>query len=216
VRRLTTLKSIFGSGADVKLIPDTDFDVLTTQEDVIRFVQGAAFSGEVFYHQGDPAETGYYFNGQRLGNGDGSSITLFPNEPMVVFRKAGSPPLSLLVGGLVLETRFTHYLTPGANAVGMVYPVPGSILGSNLKESGWVSDTNFDVLASEEDIAREIVGTSFGTEIFHHAGPVDADFGWYVNGNLEDLYPLKPTAAYMFFMSGNATLRWRQNLAFEP
>lgn len=216
VRRLTSLKDLFGSGATLKLNPDLDFDVLTTQEDVIRFIQGVSFSGEVFYHQGTPSETGYYFNGSLLGTGDGSTITLMPGEPILVWRKAGSNPLAMLLSGSVLKTRFTHYLGPGPNAVGAVYPVPSPLALANLHESGWVSDENFDVLTSEEDIIRAVNGTSFGEEVFHHAGPVDAAYGWYASGEFTEVYSFQPTRGYIFFVSGSSTLRWRQNPALEP
>jgi hypothetical protein len=214
VRRLTSVKDLFGSAGDLKLIADTNFDVLSTEEDVIRFVQGVSFSGEVFYHSGAPGETGYYFNGSLLGTGDGSTITLLPNEPFLFLRKAGSAALDLLLAGAVLDTRFSHYLVPGANAVGVVYPVPASIGSSNLKESGFVSDVNFDVLVSEEDIIRAVIGTSFGDEIFHYAGVDDVN-GWYVNGTLADDYIFGPTRGYIFFVTGAETLRWRQGVAFD-
>lgn len=215
VRRLTSFKSVFGSGPTLRLIADANFDVLTSEEDVIRFVDGSSFGGEVFYHDGTLGPAGFYLNGNLVGSGDGSTLTLLPDQPIVFFRKTGAAALELLLAGSVLETRFSHYLAPGPNAVGVVYPVPSLLETSNLKESGWISDLNFDVLTAEEDIIRAVQGTSFGAEIFHYAGLDDLP-GWYVNGVLDPNYQFEPTTGFIFFIKGPDTLRWRESVGFGP
>jgi hypothetical protein len=197
------------------LLPDANLDPLSTEEDVIRFVAGASFGSEVFYHIGGTEPSGYYLNGSLFGTGDGSTLTLLPDQPLVIFHKTGAPSLELLLTGSVIGTTFSHYLLPGPNAVGVVYPVPGLLESSRLKESGWRSDINFDVLTTEEDVLRVVKGTSFAEEIFHYAGVEDIP-GWYVNGVRSTEYSFEPTTGLMFFIHGDAMLRWRQNVGFLP
>jgi hypothetical protein len=92
----------------------------------------------------------------------------------------------------------------------------GSPVGtSKLKESGWVSDLDFDVLRTQEDVGRGVQGTSFTDELFHYDGP-DAPSGWYVNGLPDDTFELQPTTAYVFFIRGPGPLIWRQAVPFVP
>lgn len=213
VRKLTSIQDVFGAGSNLSLHKDSNFDVLISEEDVIRIVEGTSFTHEIFYHDGSEGAEGYYLDGELVGSGDGSTITLNPNQPIMVFRKTGSPPLTLAVAGSVQTTRLTHYLGPGANAVGVTFPVEVPLATSALKESGWVSDVNFDILTIEEDIIRAVVGTAFAEEIFHYEGPDDVH-GWYVNGALNPAYVFQPTRGYMFFLKGPAPLRWRQDVPY--
>lgn len=215
VRRLTSIQDVFGSGDGVRLNKDSDFDILISQEDVIRFVEGTSFTTEIFFHDGTLGAAGYYVNGNQLGNGDGSTITLNPGQPIVVFRRTGSEPLVLTTAGVVQTTPFTHYLDPGPNPRGMVFPVDSPVVSSRLKESGWVSDLDFDVLRTQEDICRAVLGTSFTDQIFHYEG-LDAPAGWYVNGTQNDTFAFRPTTAYVFFVRGPAPLVWRQAVPFDP
>jgi uncharacterized protein (TIGR02597 family) len=215
IRRLNSLKDVFGAGSDFLLHKDSDFDILATQEDIIRFVVGTTFSNVIFYHDGTYDTEGYYLNGTLVGTGDGSTITLNPDQPFMVFRKTGSPPLDLLLKGQVQTIPLTHYLAPGANAVGCIFPVDAGIGASNLKESGWISDTDFDVLVTQEDIGRSVIGTSFADDFFHYAGPDDLN-GWYINGQLNNSYPFEPTRGYVLFIKGPDYLVWRQAVPFTP
>lgn len=215
IRRLTSVKDVFGSGASLRLIADSDFDVLSSQEDFIRLVAGTSFAGEIFYHDGTAGPAGYYADGDLVGTPDGSTLTFLPGQVLAVFRKTGAAPLEVLSMGSVLATPFTHYLNPGPNAVGVVFPIPTPIATSGLLESGWISDVNFDVLAAEDSFLRAVVGTSFGEEVFHYSGP-DGSPAWYVNGDPSDTYAFQPTSAYMFFVKGPGEFRWRQHVPFVP
>lgn len=213
IRPLTSIKDIFGSGASVSVIADTDFDFLATQEDVIRVVQGTSFAGEFVYHNdGTPAEAGWYYNGEY--NGDGSTLRISPGQPLMFFRKTGAAPLTIGLKGSVQTRRLSTYLAAGANAVGMVYPVDANLTASNLKESGWNSDVNFDVLTTEEDVGRVVNGTSFGQDFFHYAGPDDVN-GWYVGGALNTSFNLATQRGYILFRKAPTPLTWRQAVPFS-
>ena len=211
IRRLTSIKDLFGSGATSVLLKDSNFDVLTSEEDVIRFLDGVSFSAEVFCHDGSLGAAGYYLNGVLIGSGDGSTITLNPGQSLIYFRRTGAAPLTIVAHGTVQSTRLTHYLAPGPNAVGSAFPIEAPISTSNLLEGGWLSDINFDILTTEEDLIRAVDGTSFGEEIFHYQGPDDVN-GWYVNGVYSPDFAFQPTRSYMFFIQGARALRWRQNV----
>ena len=209
VQRLTSIKDLFGSKSTCTLNPDQNLDVLTLEEDVVRTLEGTSFADEIFYHDGSLASAGYYLNGVLAGDGDGSTITFNPDQPLMLFRKSGAPAASLTLCGHVQRTALTHYLTPGANPMATVFPVEAPLSTGGLKESGWTSDTNFDVLRSEEDIIRSVVGTSLADEVFHYSGG-DAPQGWYANGTRKNDYALQPARGYIFFIQGPETRIWRQ------
>lgn len=213
VRPMTSIKDIFGSGASVSVIADDNFDFLTTEEDVIRVVSGTSFAGEFVYHtDANPGDTGWYFNGDYAG--DGSALKINPNRPLMFFRKSGAAPLTIGIHGAVQTRRLTTYLSPGANAVGTVFPVDAPIATSNLRESGWIGDTNFDVLTTEEDVGRVVNGTSFGQDFFYYSGGDDVN-GWYVGGELSSAFGFEPQKGYMLFRkSGSGDLAWRQSVPF--
>ena len=215
VRQLTSIKDLFGYGTGCLLTKDSNFDIISSQEDIIRMVEASSFTDEVFYHDGTLDAQGYYLNGSLIGTGDGSTITINPDQPIMVFRKITAGPLNFVVKGRVQATGLTHYLSPGANALGVVFPVEASIDGSGLLESGWISDQNFDVLVMEEDVIRSVVGTSFGDEVFHYAGLDDVN-GWYVNGSFAGDYQFQATQGYMFFHKGPNPMVWRQSVPYTP
>jgi uncharacterized protein (TIGR02597 family) len=213
VRPLTSIKDLFGADNSAGIIADTNFDFLSTEEDVIRVVSGTSFTDEFVYHSdANPADTGWYFNGEFAGNG--STLRIAPSRPLMYFRRAGSTPLTLGVAGAVQTRRLTTYLQAGANAVGTVFPVNAPITTCNLFESGWNADLNFDVLTAEEDIGRVVNGTSFGQDIFYYSGPDEAN-GWYVGGNLTTTFSFEPQRGYMLFRkTGAPVLAWRQSVPF--
>jgi uncharacterized protein (TIGR02597 family) len=212
IRPLTSLKDLFGATPTV--IADTNFDFLTTEEDVIRVVTGTSFTGEFVYHDdgATPSEKGWYYNGDYAG--DGSTLRISPNQPLMFFRKAGAAPLQIGLSGAVQTRRLTSYLVAGANAVGTGFAVDAPIDSSNLLASGWNTDTNFDVLTSEEDVGRVVNGTSFGQDFFYYSGPDDTH-GWYVGGNLSTTFKLESQRGYILFRkTGSPTLIWRQSVPF--
>ena len=215
IRRLTSIKDVFGYGTNCVLNKDADFDITAGEEDVIRMVAGSSITDVIFYHDGSLALEGYYLNGFLVGFGDGSTLTLEPNQPLMLFRKTGSASVTFPLAGMVQTTRLTHYLASGANAVGAVFPVPAPIATSNLKESGWASDLNFDLLTAEEGIIRAVVGTSFGEEVFHYAGIASTN-GWYAHGALNEAWGFQPMRGWLLFVSGPAPLVWRQTVPFDP
>jgi uncharacterized protein (TIGR02597 family) len=214
VRELISIRDLFGAGADVAITKDSDFTILSAQDDYLRSVAGTSFRNEIFYHDGSLGAEGWYFNGRFAG--DGSTIRLAPTDPLLFFRRTGAQPLTVAIKGQVQIRRLSTYLAPGPNPIGTVFPVNAPIGTSALKESGWISDTDFDVLATQEDYGRVVQGTRFGADILHYAGN-GATQGWYVGGVLNDAFPLEPARGYMLFRrAGAGTLIWRQNVPFSP
>jgi len=212
VRRLTSVKDIFGSGATLVtgFNKDNDEDPITSQEDVIRLVQGTTFAGTIYYHDGSSVDEGWYLGGNLIGNGDGSLITFNPGQPFVFFRKVGSANLQVALTGQVQGARLTRYLSTGANAVGSVFPVNAPVGTSNLKESGWVSDNDEDPISAQEDVGRSVVGTTFSTTFYHHDGS-STDAGWYAGGVLNNAFPFEPGKGAILFRKTTAgALVWRQ------
>jgi hypothetical protein len=99
--------------------------------------------------------------------------------------------------------------------VGAVFPVAAPVAASNLKESGWESDLDFDILRAQEDIIRRVAGTSFAEEVFHYAGAA-GDNGWHVQGALDESWAFQPTQGYVFFIKGPSGRVWRQTVPFTP
>lgn len=208
IRRLTSLKDIYGTGASCILNKDDDLDQ-TIGNDLVRFALGTSFGFEVFYHDGSLDAEGYYVEGTFAG--DGSQLTVGPDEPVWTFRDGVAPATAVIKGG-VHEYALTHYLDAGPNPVATGYPVGAPIGTSRLLESGWVEDDDLDQTLGN-DLARGVVGTSFSTEIFHHDGTLDLA-GWYVDGSLDSLFPIPPVEATMYFVA--SPLIWRQPAPFAP
>jgi uncharacterized protein (TIGR02597 family) len=214
IRRLVSIRDLFGSGVTMPLTRDSNFDLLAAEDDFVRSLAGTGFNNEFFYHDGSVDQEGWYYNGNFAG--DGSLLRFAPTDALMLFRRTGAPSLTVCFKGQVQTRRLSSYLVPGANPTGAVFPINAPIGGSNLKDSGWISDVNFDILASEDDFGRAVVGTSFGIDFFHYAGPDDVN-GWYVGGNLNNNFPIEPTRGYMLFRRpGAGTLIWRQNVPFTP
>lgn len=202
IRRLTSLRDIYGTGASCILNKDDDLDQ-TIGNDLVRFALGTSFGFEVFYHDGSVDAEGYYVEGTFAG--DGSQVTVGPDEPVWTFRD-GVAPATAVIKGNVHEYALTHYLEAGPNPVATGYPVGSPIGASKLLESGWVQDDDLDQTLGN-DLARGVVGTGFSTEIFYHDGTLDLA-GWYVDGGLDNLFPIPPVEATMYFVT--SSLIWRQ------
>lgn len=208
IRRLTSLKDIYGTGASCILNKDDDLDQ-TAGNDLVRFAAGTGFGFEVFYHDGSLDAEGFYVEGTFAG--DGSQVTVGPDESLWTFRE-GAVPATAVIKGNVHEYALTHYLDAGANPKGTGYPVGAPIGSSKLLESGWDTDDDLDQ-TSGNDLARGISGTGFTTEIFYHDGTLDAA-GWYVDGALDSTFPIPPSVATMYFVA--SPLIWRQPAPFTP
>ncbi len=215
LRPLTSVRDLFGSGADLKIIPDTDLVPSPAQEDIIRTMKGDRLDRTIFYHQGAAGVSGWYVNGVRIGDGSGSTITFGPAEPFVFYRRQGSSGLNLVVGGAVQTTRLSVYLQAGANPVGNPFPVPMPLATSNLLGTDWVDDQDFDAIPGVDDFVREIVGTAFRTPIYHHGGSLGAP-GWYVNGRIDASYALAPASGHMLMLGGSQPRVWRMAVPFIP
>ncbi len=213
IRRLISLKDLFGYGPTLALNQDHDFSAATgdyAKADVIRFLSGTSFGSPIFYHDGSLAPEGYYLGG--IGPLDGSTITVLPGQAFMVFRPLNSGATDILVTGQAQSGRLTQYLQPGPNAVGTPFAGLAPVGTSNLRESGWALDHDYSAATgnyAKADLIRLITGTSFGPALFYHDGTL-VPAGWYVNGALNNNSPLQPGKAYLFFISGSNPKPWRQ------
>lgn len=211
LRRLVSLKDLFGSGASLRLNTDSDGSASAQDEDVIYFVNGTSFSSEIFYHNGAIVDEGFYVDGN--GPLDGSTITLAPDEPIMLFRKTGSPALNLLSAGHVQAFPLTHYLQPGPNPVATGFPLDVPIGTSGLVQAGWKADVDGSASVQDEDLLYTVQGTSFADEVFLHDGSL-APPGWYANGSADEYFPLDSAQGFVIFVQNSAGLRWRQPAPF--
>ncbi|MEK7675638.1 MAG: CARDB domain-containing protein, partial [Verrucomicrobiota bacterium] len=81
IRRLTSLKDVFGTGTTLILNKDSNGNAAagdSSQADVIRFISGTSFGQPIFYHDGTILAAGYYVEGGNVGPLDGSTITVLP------------------------------------------------------------------------------------------------------------------------------------------
>ncbi|MEK7675920.1 MAG: TIGR02597 family protein [Verrucomicrobiota bacterium] len=223
VRRLTSMKDLFGTGTTLILNKDSNGNAASgsfANADVIRFISGTSFGQPIFYHDGTILAAGYYAQGGNAGPLDGSTITALPGQGFMVFRKTGSSPTTVLVNGQVQVSRLTEYLKVGPNVIGSPFAGAAPIGTSNLKESGWVSDRDGSAAAgdfSKASLLRLITGTSFGPSVFHHDGSILQPAGWYdANGVLNNSFPLQPGKAYIFFITEPNPVRWRQAVPYVP
>lgn len=211
IRKMTSIKDLFGSGATCILNKDVDTDITQSQEDIIRLTAGTGFAEQIIYHNGAVVDEGYYVEDSH--DPDGSKITLAPDEVLWVFRKTGSATVNVVSTGRAQSTPLTHYLAAGANPLATGFAVESPVGTSSLLEAGWVSDVNEDLVIGQDGIIRSLQGTGFVDTVFHYAG-VNADPGWYLNDALNPTYPLPAGQGLMYFAVNS--LIWRQPAPFKP
>jgi hypothetical protein len=178
-------------------------------EDVIRFVNGTSFGAQVIYSS---LSDSYRIGSQNWG--DGSTLTIEPDEPILVFRKAGAGPTNIVSLGQVQVKPLTHYFQEGANTFSSVFPVNANWVSSGLAAAGMVGSTDLLPNANTEDIIRKVNGTSFDTPIILYT--VDGTFR-RSGVNADPANNAKAAAGYIFFRkSGAGPLVWRQTVPFTP
>jgi uncharacterized protein (TIGR02597 family) len=209
VRHLTSIKDLFGTGSSVLLNKDSNGFPSPSEEDLIRYVAGTGFGADIFYHGGSIVPEGYYVGD--AGPFDGSTLTLWPDQAFMFFRKTGSASMNVKIIGQLQMTRLTHYLRPGANSIGTGFATPAAVGNSDLSEAGWISDANGFPNITEEDLIRTVAGTGFEKDIFHHnSGNALADTGWYVADTLNNDWQFEVGKGYFVFIKGPEMLVWRQ------
>jgi uncharacterized protein (TIGR02597 family) len=217
IRKKTSLQDLFGHLSTLILNKDSDGAGNASQEDVIRSVSGTSFGLEIFYHDGTltAGQQGYIVDGN--GPFDGSTITVDPDEPLMVFRKTGSTSTNVVSLGQVHSKKLTHYFGAGANTFANAFPA-NAPLGSTGLNAVAAQDSDGAANQNQEDVIRSVVGTSFAQEIFLHDGSLTATPPiWIVDGNPDDTAPLTAGNGYIYFVktaTGGRT--WRQNVPFTP
>lgn len=211
IRKLTSLKDLFGPTAD-GLNTSNDGIPNTADEDVIRTLAGTTFVKTIFYYNGTVGGGTPQWIVAGTAAGDGSAVTFEPDETFILYRKAGSPVKDVLATGEVQTTRLTHYLQEGGNVLANPFLVNALLSGSNLKESGWISSANGFAETANEDVIRPLIGTSFGSSIFHISNGM---LNTWVQG--QNTSPaLSSGGSYVVFIkTGSGGRIWRQNVPFS-
>jgi uncharacterized protein (TIGR02597 family) len=210
IRRLTSLKDLFGGAAEA-LNHSTNGTASTADEDVIRTLVGISFAKTIFYINDGPGGFSNQWIVAGVGAGDGAQVTFEPDEALLLYRKASSPPTNIAWLGQVQNRRLTHYLAEGASTAASPFPANAPLATSNLKEAGWISSTNYFANPADEDVLRPVIGTSFGSPIFHISNMVYNT--WAQGANTNPV--LTPAGGYIFYIkSGSGGRIWRQNAPF--
>lgn len=212
IRKLTSFKDLFGSGADCILNKSANNIANTADEDVIRFVQGTSFGATVIYN----STTDQYRTGSPIAGdwGDGSTLTIEPDEPVLFFRRAGTGATNIVALGQVQTKPLTHYFQEGANTFSTVYPLNSDWVTSGLIASGMAASANLVANANDEDVIRLVNGTSFDTGIILYS--VDSTFR-RSGANADPAFNAKTGAGYVYFRkAGSGPLVWRQSVPFTP
>jgi uncharacterized protein (TIGR02597 family) len=213
VRHLTSLQDLFKSGSDYVLNKDSNGIPSANEEDLIRFLNATGASGFVFYHDGSAVPQGYYMNG--LGPYDGSTLTILPDQSIVLFRKSGSPYLEITSRGRAQTTRFTHYLQPGRNILANPFADKCPISTCGLIEAGWIADTNGIPSTAEEDVLRLLSGSGMSALIFYHDGTL-VPAGWYMNGVLSNDLTIGAGQGFAVYILGTSEFVWNQPPPYGP
>jgi uncharacterized protein (TIGR02597 family) len=212
IRKLTSFKDLFGSGADCILNKSANNIANTADEDVVRFVQGTSFGATVIYN----STTDQYRTGSPIAGdwGDGSTLTIEPDEPVLFFRRAGTGSTNIVALGQVQTKPLTHYFQEGANTFSTVYPLNSDWVTSGLIASGMVPSANLVANVNDEDVIRLVNGTSFDTGIILYS--VDSTFR-RSGANADPTFNAKAGAGYVYFRkAGSGPLVWRQSVPFTP
>jgi hypothetical protein len=207
VVKLTSLQDLLGSGASVAIAKDTDFD--DTTEGAAYELAGTSFSSTLFYHDGTLLTEGWYLDFSTF-LGTGATYTFTPDQPLFAMTTAAS---DVLVSGILQSYRLSHYIVPGFNPISTGYAAPSPLGTSNLIESGWLKDTDFD--DTTEDSLYTLNGTSFLHTVFYHDGSLLAA-GWYLDfATLDNAFPLDPGVGFLINHTGPGFV-WRQTLPYVP
>ncbi len=217
IRPCTSLQDLFGSGSAFILQPDQDGAAAagdSSRADVIRFIRNTSFGPPIYYHDGTLFAPGWYYG--HTGPLDGSTLTVMPGQAFMLFRPLSVRPTNLVFSGQVQSGRLTQYLQPGPNAMGMPFAGTAPVGSSNLKDSGWVLDSDASAATgdySKADLIRPVIGASFGPSIYYHDGTL-MPAGWYSGGVLNYAWPLEPGHVSMIFITGPNARIWRQAVPY--
>jgi hypothetical protein len=205
VRKLTSIADLFGvASASILNGAATNFPNAATM-DVVRFISGTSFAKTA--HLNTSGGSNRYAVGF-TSFGDGTTLTLEPDEPIMVERLATTT--NAIVVGTAQSRTLTHYMESGPNAISSPFPLPATIGTSGLREvivaAGATSADNLPNPAAE-DVLREVQGGSFVNAIICKT----SDSNFYAGFALTNAYELQPGRGWIYYVkpaSGNRI--WRQ------
>lgn len=214
LRPLTSVQDLFGSGSELRLLPDSNGLPRDAEEDSLAFLvrsgdgRNLQAGGRIFWHDGSLRSAGWYRGTTRVGDGTGATITFEPGAAFAFYRKRGASPLELVMSGRVHEERLSRYLLPGINLFGTPYPVNLALPEAGLRREAWNSDTNLVAETAVEDVLRPLVGFAPGASYFYHDG-TRVGQGWYSRSGSGANVQLRPGAGYLLYLAGSEPRTWR-------
>lgn len=215
IRRLNSVADLVGLGENTMLGKDINGFPSTSEEDIIRFVDGISLPNQVFYHSGSLAPAGYYVFNSAATQGplNGSTATLLPDQLLVLYR-AGQAAQACILGEVEVGP-FTFYINKTGNSLGNVYAADLNINSSALASCNWISDRTGTGSLGGADTIRPLNGVGLAPEAFYHDGSL-APAGWYSNGKLSPNYSLSPGKGYLFLLKNAKEILWRTTSPYLP
>jgi hypothetical protein len=216
LRRLVSLKDLFGEGTNCFLYKDPSGNASTAECDVIRTMIGLSFGNQITYldtnfvGQGSPE--GYYINGS--GPVDGATITLMPDEPIEFFRKDGASETNLLIRGVAQATPLTHYINPSVETFGQPFAVGSPVGASGLREhieANGAASVNLFANILDEDVVREVIGTSLASSLI-----LNTNGNFYIGTTITNDYLFQPGRGWAYYIKPSTGGRaWRQRVPYS-
>ncbi len=213
IRKLNSFAKLFGPVGASILAPSPDGSADPAANDVVRFVQGTSFV-ETWVYIAIEGFEGYYIDGN--GPFDPATISVLPNAALVYFRKPDLMATNLCVLGGVQVKRLTHYLVPGPNTIGAVFPASATLVASGMEATaGWVPSPDGSSDPAVNDFLRELTGTSFGPA-WTYVNDGMGTTGWFDGVDFPSPEAIEPSKAYTVFVkNGSGARRFRQNVPFN-
>lgn len=218
IRQLNSVADLVGKGlstSSTQLNPDRNGVPLASEEDIIRYVDGASLRYQIISHDGSLAPSGYYAftPSSTLGPLDGSTLTMSPDQVFVLFRAKNTLLTHLL--GEVEPGPFTYYMNRTGNGLGNVYAADLMVAANCLENCNWTSDTSGVGSYGGADVIRPINGVFLAPEVFYHNGSL-APAGWYANGKLTPNFSLATGKGYLVLQGSAKEIIWRTTSPYAP
>lgn len=185
IRQLPSLHQWFGQGAD----PRRQF---LAHQTITAFGDARQSDWTVTTVQEHGGGIGFQFatvatSGSTDSFRDGTSLSLFPGQPLLVNRP-NADTLRIFPAGRVPSLPFAHYLPSGSSWAASVFPLRLGLAQAGLFASGWQNDLDGFGSRARVDFIGRYGSTETFTPIHYHAGTVKSA-GWYSRSQLLSTTP---------------------------